>query len=74
MWCIVPLLLATDVLADYDIDNANTSIIYSEIPNDSGEVGWETWSTSTQEEGLSINNSTGNYTIPFDASQCYDQN
>ena len=75
MWYTIPLLIrATNVLADYFIDNANASIVYSKKPNDSGGVGWQTWSISTPEEPLSISNLTGNYTIPLDPSLCYDRN
>lgn len=70
---IAPLLLASIVLADYYVDNANTSVIYSMAPSQSGQA-WQTFSVSTQSLELSIMNSTGNYTIPLDASYCYDQN
>lgn len=70
---ITPLLLATIVLADYNIDNANTSIIYSMAPSESGQA-WQTFSVGTQSLSLQINNSTGSYTIPLDASHCYNEN
>jgi hypothetical protein len=73
MWYITSLLLATGVLADYYIDNANTSVAYSMAPSQSG-VAWQTFSVGTQSLALSISNSTGNYTIPLDASHCYDEN
>lgn len=73
MWYITPLLLTTVVLADYYIDNANTSVIYSMPASQSG-LGWQTFSVGTQSLALSFSNSTGNYTIPLDASHCYDQN
>ena len=73
MWCITPLLLATVVLADYYVDNANTSVVYVMPASHSGQP-WQTFSVTTQELDLKITNSTGNYTIPLDASNCYDQN
>ncbi|KAF8842530.1 hypothetical protein BDN67DRAFT_965643 [Paxillus ammoniavirescens] len=42
-------------------------------PSSSG-VAWQTFSVSTQSLSLSISNSTGNYTIPIDASKCYNDN
>lgn len=73
VWHIAPLLLATVVLADYYIDNANTSVLYSMAPSQSG-LAWQTFSVGTQSLVLSISNSTGNYTITLDASHCYDEN
>ncbi|KIK99731.1 hypothetical protein PAXRUDRAFT_822417, partial [Paxillus rubicundulus Ve08.2h10] len=70
-WVISPLFFAAAVLADYYVDNANTSVIYSMAPSASG-VAWQTFSVSTQSLSLSISNSTGNYTIPIDASKCYN--
>ena len=73
-WYTIPLLIATAVLADYNIDNANTSVVYSAPPSSSGQATWSTFSTSTLEQALSITNSTGNFTIPLDPSHCFDQN
>ncbi|KAI9569017.1 hypothetical protein HD554DRAFT_643066 [Boletus coccyginus] len=74
MWYLTPLLLlATGVLADYHIDNANSSVIYSMAPSESG-VAWSNYSVNTQELALSFSNSTGNYTVPLDSSHCYDEN
>ena len=73
MWYITLLFFATVVLADYYIDNANTSVVYVMPATQSGQA-WQTFSVTTQELTLSITNSTGNYTIPLDASNCYDQN
>ncbi|KAF9228704.1 hypothetical protein BS17DRAFT_772381 [Gyrodon lividus] len=72
-WCIGSLFFAAAALADYYVDNANTSVIYSMAPSASG-VAWQTFSVSTQSLTLSISNSTGNYSIPIDASKCYDDN
>ncbi|KAF8432434.1 hypothetical protein L210DRAFT_2841165 [Boletus edulis BED1] len=69
---ITPLLLATVVLADYYIDNANTSVLYSMPPTVAGQ-GWQTFSVGNPQLALSITNSTGNYTIVLDPSHCYDQ-
>jgi len=73
MWYFTPLLLATGVLADYHIDNANTSVTYSMAPSQSG-VAWQTFSVDTQSLALTSTNSTGNYTIPLDSSHCYNEN
>lgn len=70
---ITPLILAPIVLADYNIDNANTSVVYSMAPSQSG-LAWQTFSVGSQSLALGISNSTGNYTIPLDASHCYDEN
>ncbi|KAG6379176.1 hypothetical protein JVT61DRAFT_11618 [Boletus reticuloceps] len=72
MWYITPLLLATVVLADYNIDNANTSVLYSMPPTLAGQ-GWQTFSVGNPQLALSITNSTGNYTIVLDPSHCYNQ-
>ncbi|KAH0830353.1 hypothetical protein J3R83DRAFT_1747 [Lanmaoa asiatica] len=77
VWHITLLLLATVVLADYHIDNANMSVLYSmalasQLPGQPS--GWETLSMNTQSLELQWSNATGNYTVPLDASNCYDEN
>ncbi|KAG9318218.1 hypothetical protein JVU11DRAFT_298 [Chiua virens] len=70
-WYIIPFLLVTTVLADYNIDNANTSVVYSISPS---LTGWQTFSVNGVTEALNITNSTGSYIIPLDPSHCYDGN
>lgn len=69
--CIITLLLSTVVFADYDIDNADTSVVYY-MP----AIGqsWQTFAVGIQSLAIGFSNSTGNYTIEFDASNCFDQN
>ena len=73
MWYITPLLFATVILADYYIDNANTSVVYSIPPSQTGLV-WKTLSVNTKPLSFNVSDSTGNHTFSLDASHCYDQN
>ncbi|KAH7890023.1 hypothetical protein F5I97DRAFT_626078 [Phlebopus sp. FC_14] len=72
-WYLWSLLFASPALADYYIDNANTSVVYSMAPSASG-TAWKTFSVDTQALVLQIGSGNNITNITIDASKCYDDN
>ncbi|KAH7890020.1 hypothetical protein F5I97DRAFT_627757 [Phlebopus sp. FC_14] len=68
-FCLAVLALASSAAADYAIDNANSSVLYSVAPDGSG-ASWATYGVGLS----SIILETGNTNITVDASKCYDEN